>query len=1382
MKTSSRIIAFAILLVAIVSTSAQTTFTLNGYSSFGPNGDGSVNPGQSIGTSPALAQPVLISAQGTPTAWFSGEDLQDQRPTGSTNGFNMRGIVYDPTSGNLILCDTHVGSGGTVGGSGALGPFSAIYILDSTNGNIIGALNTNGMIGGAYTHVVPGVADDGVVYICNQTTASATIGFKIYRWKTANTNSPSFNDPPVVAFTNVLGPAIGTSGERPGLTMDVRGSGPNTQIIVGTANVNGTGTNIFIFTTADGTNFAAHRLSFPGVITTPSFNDGIAWGPGNTFWAKQVGRPLLYMAYDTAALAAGGTFTNAATNAITGTVISSFAATSVNDPLLNLCSIAYDPVNKLLAGLEEIGGIANGGRGKVWLFHHTSPTNRPPAVLASRTYTPNNVKATAPMGYVRFGNGRLYANVVNNGMLASTVDSVSLSVPTFTTDLPTTTRVGEGFPAHFEVLAVTDVTNYQWYSNNVPIAGANSYSYDLSNASTNMNSPVFKVVAMNAAGSSTSASSTLTVVSASSFFHPSLLWSVAANTIGLGNATNFTTSGGGTGTPNERTIAYNALSNQLLVVRGTATPATFQNLRIFVIDADRGTNGALYTLNTNGFFTNGIVTLCGIAVADDGAVYAATVANDNTFKVYRWADTGPNTVPVPIFGTNSSAASGNPVADLLGSSTVRFGDTLAVRGSGNNTEIILDNLTPSRYASILRPIPDGFMTNWTETGYLLQNISGSYGSDAYGVGIGRSLQFGPGNTFYQKRYNGVTGSPLARMAFNPGGGLATLDAANVSPSLYTNGPMAVNTTLGVAAGLNFVGSVQTDSSTTQDTINYYDVSDPSQAVLLSVQPCPQGNAGFHKGNQNAIGQILFAANPNTGVNYMFVINGNNGVAAFTLSGGVVPPPQVITQPRNLRVVQGSSGALSVTIDQVATTRWFKDTNSPAYTGVSGLIYNIATAQLSDAGDYFAISTNVNGAVTSKVAHITVTLPIDNYSLRTNWTAIPGPLGTVTYPYVTTDGGANTPRQRMFAYNALSNQLIVVSCPPASTAFTNYVVDGSSGAVLYTLNTSGVIHQGASEDPGSNPIDMVGATAGDDGSIYICCESPNASGGVSGDPNKMFTVYRWTNSAPTTPPVIIYTNDPSGQPLGINLRWGDVMAVRGTGMNTELAVNTSQGTYAAILKPADPSLNVFTNAFFADAGGGGSIGRSLQFGPTNTVYTKRKGSTLLLQAYDTGLQVGAGVQSIDFSTTLGGVAVDPVHKLAIGVDFIGATAGSDAVALYDIADPAAPMLVNRYSFAASFVNNANFLCQTVISGNRVYSLDGNNGMLALFIDPPANSMVLKFSHSGNNVNLSWGNNQAILQGSSGLAPTSWADLTTAGITNSVQSATSTNKFYRLIQRL
>jgi hypothetical protein len=246
---------------------AQTTWTLNPLTSFGTRGDGSIQPGDSIGTSPVTGYNVLVSAPGITNAWFPGETAYDQRPTGSTNGFNMRGLTYDPVSGNLIFCDTHEGSGG----SSTNFPWSAIYILNANTGTIIGALNTNGITGGSYTFVVPGVSDDGVVYICNQTTASQTTGFKIYRWPTANINNPVFTNAPIVAYSNVIGASIGTTGERLGQTMDVRGAGTNTQIIVGTSSLNGVGTSIFLFDTTDGTNFTAHRIGFPGVITSAVF-------------------------------------------------------------------------------------------------------------------------------------------------------------------------------------------------------------------------------------------------------------------------------------------------------------------------------------------------------------------------------------------------------------------------------------------------------------------------------------------------------------------------------------------------------------------------------------------------------------------------------------------------------------------------------------------------------------------------------------------------------------------------------------------------------------------------------------------------------------------------------------------------------------------------------------------------------------------------------------------------------------------------------------------------------------------------------------------------------------------------------------------------------
>src|SRR5439155_8299101 len=113
MKTLIRFALLALSTLATIlptATRAQTTFTLNQFTPFGSRGDGSIQPGDSIGTSPLTGFNVLISAPTVSNAWFTGETVQDQRTGGSTNGFNMRGLAYDGVSGNLIFVDTHLGS------------------------------------------------------------------------------------------------------------------------------------------------------------------------------------------------------------------------------------------------------------------------------------------------------------------------------------------------------------------------------------------------------------------------------------------------------------------------------------------------------------------------------------------------------------------------------------------------------------------------------------------------------------------------------------------------------------------------------------------------------------------------------------------------------------------------------------------------------------------------------------------------------------------------------------------------------------------------------------------------------------------------------------------------------------------------------------------------------------------------------------------------------------------------------------------------------------------------------------------------------------------------------------------------------------------------
>jgi hypothetical protein len=177
---------------------------------------------------------------------------------------NERGMTYNPTTRHLVLVSRTT---------------TSVYVLDADSGADLWTLSTSNISGGTYTLLMVGVADDGAVYAGNLTAAGSTTAFKLYRW--ANDSS---NATPAVAFSGDPSPS---NNQRWGDTMDVRGAGTNTQVIIGSRS----GTNAAILTTADGTTFVAKSIN---VASAPagSFGLGIAFGSGSTFWGKATSSAL----------------------------------------------------------------------------------------------------------------------------------------------------------------------------------------------------------------------------------------------------------------------------------------------------------------------------------------------------------------------------------------------------------------------------------------------------------------------------------------------------------------------------------------------------------------------------------------------------------------------------------------------------------------------------------------------------------------------------------------------------------------------------------------------------------------------------------------------------------------------------------------------------------------------------------------------------------------------------------------------------------------------------------------------------------------------------------------------------------------------------------
>jgi hypothetical protein len=295
----------------------------------------------------------------------------------------------------------------------------------------------------------------------------------------------------------------------------------------------------------------------------------------------------------------------------------------------------------------------------------------------------------------------------------------------------------------------------------------------------------------------------------------------------------------GVGDNNQRGIAYNAATDHVYVANRTG------GTTVNILNGSTGASAG--TLNVTGI-TGGTFAINCIRVATDGAIYAANLESPalgatGNLKIYRWANEG---------------AAPTTVLDATMPTSFRFGDNMALRGSGASTLMVFgQNTTNVSATSVL------FVSTTDGTSFNSQVVnvtSGAGGAPVSGDFL-RTITFAEGNTFLSKGNSGN----LRKVAFDLATGTATLEATSTGFLAALTG-IDYDPTTKLLVGSN---SGTTAGSTA--TIRLYDMTNFAAGTLIDTVNYPTTNA-----NTNVSGAAQF------GNGRAYILNTNQGIGAITV--------------------------------------------------------------------------------------------------------------------------------------------------------------------------------------------------------------------------------------------------------------------------------------------------------------------------------------------------------------------------------------------------------------------------------------------------------------------------------------------------------------------
>ena len=707
------------------------------------------------------------------------------------SGNLLRGLAYDPV-GKYVAITPRQGSPKVIlldaatGADGSEDPSLGVprtLSFADANGDTI-------LTGGTFTLNLIGAGTDGALYACNLATSAAQ-PVRIYRWAKADVAEPVSLAYGGTVATD-LGLVAGTANDvRFGDAFAVRGAGTSTELLLGSR----TGKYLLVFRTTDGVNFTP--TAYTTDLSSGTAGLGLAWGPGNTVFTdintSNLRRLELVEATKTAR------------------TLNSYATGIIP---LSSANIATDAAAKRLAAVDIAAH-------NVRVYDISDPAA--PVQIGSPLPFPAANGNGNGTGAAAFSNDTLFALETNNGLLAALIQ-IQLTAPSVATQ-PTggSPYVGTSFSLSVGAQGSAPLS-YQWLRNDAPVAGATQASLNLTSLTTNQ-SGAYAVIISNGAGSITSNPANVVVREPFTTGVLTPAWRILAGERDTLNTDS-----------TQRGLAYNPVSGNLLYVSRSGGNS------VVVLDPATGAEKhRLATTDGDGInvVAGGTIPANMIGVAEDGAVYLSNLnlpvaGSGAILRVYRWDSDAQGVGPTVI-----------EVADLP--ADVRFGDTFAVRGRGDSTELLYGSRSASSFAVVTIT---GGSTATTKV-YTPNGVA----NGAFGLGV----TFGPGNTVFGT----AAGSPIVHVAFSPADGSATLArtyGAGLIPTSVAH--LAFDATRNLLVGT---------ALETPDNVLLYSLADIETPVLLDQELFPVDNP-----NVNGTGALAF------GGNRLFALDSNQGVFAYTL--------------------------------------------------------------------------------------------------------------------------------------------------------------------------------------------------------------------------------------------------------------------------------------------------------------------------------------------------------------------------------------------------------------------------------------------------------------------------------------------------------------------